>query len=185
MAWCRSRATHWKQTVFYLDDTLIVNPGDQIHVNLHSSPNDKNPRDLDIEIEYCLENSEGSWSGKQEFKLRWHIHINGLKRTCNSLEFNFSNQISPLMLSLHWPGYHHHDVVPPCMRHTMLTSLNTKFGWQCSCSVLIRSLIRSHMGRMSKEEKDNLPQNLGRCAKLHSKQFLRFYMRYMHAFCLL
>jgi type I protein arginine methyltransferase len=32
-----ARATHWKQTVFYLNDTLIVNPGDAITVDLSFS----------------------------------------------------------------------------------------------------------------------------------------------------
>ncbi|KAI8108625.1 hypothetical protein M9434_006648 [Picochlorum sp. BPE23] len=59
----RATSTHWKQTVFYLKDTLIVNPGDSIMVTLSSGPNQKNPRDLDINIEYQLSNGEGSWHG--------------------------------------------------------------------------------------------------------------------------
>lgn len=66
----RARSTHWKQTVFYLNDTLIVNPGDAIHVSLSSAPNASNPRDLDIDMEYQLSNAEGTWHGKQEYKLR-------------------------------------------------------------------------------------------------------------------
>ena len=66
----RARATHWKQTVFYLNDTLIVNPGDAITVDLSCSPNAKNPRDLDIDIEYKLDNADGTWNSKQEYKLR-------------------------------------------------------------------------------------------------------------------
>lgn len=66
----RARVTHWKQTVFYLNDTLRVNPGDSIVVNLACAPNAKNPRDLDIDIEYQLDNSEGAWHSKQEYKLR-------------------------------------------------------------------------------------------------------------------
>lgn len=66
----RARVTHWKQTVFYLKDTLIVNPGDSIAVELGCVPNAKNPRDLDIDIEYQLENAEGTWHSTQEYKLR-------------------------------------------------------------------------------------------------------------------
>lgn len=32
----RCRATHWKQTVFYLKDTLIVHQGEQITGERHS-----------------------------------------------------------------------------------------------------------------------------------------------------
>lgn len=67
---CRSRATHWKQTVFYLNDTLIVAPGNKVLVKLDCAPNAKNPRDLDINIEYSLTNNQGSWEGKQEYRLR-------------------------------------------------------------------------------------------------------------------
>ena len=42
--------THWKQTVFYLDECLMASKGTQIkgHIKVHH--NSKNPRDLDIDI---------------------------------------------------------------------------------------------------------------------------------------
>jgi len=42
--------THWKQTVFYLDECLMASKGTQIkgHIKVHH--NAKNPRDLDIDI---------------------------------------------------------------------------------------------------------------------------------------
>jgi len=45
-----SEYTHWKQTVFYLDEALMVSKGTQIkgHIKVHH--NKKNPRDLDIDI---------------------------------------------------------------------------------------------------------------------------------------
>jgi protein arginine N-methyltransferase 1 len=49
-----SKYTHWKQTVFYLKDILAVKPGDYITGTIGSKPNQKNPRDLDIEISYSL-----------------------------------------------------------------------------------------------------------------------------------
>ena len=44
--------THWKQTVFYLDEPLSVTKGDEIKGSLRCAPNGGNPRDLDIKIEF-------------------------------------------------------------------------------------------------------------------------------------
>lgn len=41
-----SRVTHWKQTVFYLEDTLTVCEGEEITGLIACKPNEKNPRDL-------------------------------------------------------------------------------------------------------------------------------------------
>lgn len=56
-----SKYTHWKQTIFYFPDSLPVSKGDIIFGNLSCKPNTKNPRDLDVEIDYTLENSAGSY----------------------------------------------------------------------------------------------------------------------------
>ena len=53
-----------------LPPALIINSGDSIAVELGCVPNAKNPRDLDIDIEYHLENAEGTWHSTQEYKLR-------------------------------------------------------------------------------------------------------------------
>ncbi|KDD77161.1 hypothetical protein H632_c6p5 [Helicosporidium sp. ATCC 50920] len=66
----RARSTHWKQTVFYLQDTLIGHPGDVVEGQLTCSPNAKNPRDLEISISYACENAEGKWDGSQSYKMR-------------------------------------------------------------------------------------------------------------------
>jgi len=50
----KSQYTHWKQTVFYLDDVLGVRQGDLISGTFAMKPSDKNPRDLDITISYAL-----------------------------------------------------------------------------------------------------------------------------------
>eukprot|EP00483_Globobulimina_turgida_P010866 UN10887 len=42
--------THWKQTVFYLDESLMVSKGTQIKGHIKVQHNSKNPRDLDVEI---------------------------------------------------------------------------------------------------------------------------------------
>lgn len=52
--------THWKQTVFYLDDYLTVKKGEELVGIFSMKPNAKNTRDLDfmIEIEFKGELSE-------------------------------------------------------------------------------------------------------------------------------
>lgn len=47
-----ARYTHWKQTVFYLDEVLMVTEGDEVRGILACRPNAKNPRDLDISVQY-------------------------------------------------------------------------------------------------------------------------------------
>ncbi|EFP00766.1 hypothetical protein GCK72_022012 [Caenorhabditis remanei] len=44
--------THWKQTVFYLKDALTVKTGELINGNFEMAPNQKNNRDLDINIKF-------------------------------------------------------------------------------------------------------------------------------------
>lgn len=46
------KPTHWKQTVFYTPSTITVNQDEVIEGALSCAPNAKNPRDLDITIEY-------------------------------------------------------------------------------------------------------------------------------------
>ncbi|KAK9474452.1 S-adenosyl-L-methionine-dependent methyltransferase [Dipodascopsis tothii] len=47
-----ARYTHWKQTVFYLRETLTMKVGEKITGTLVNKPNKQNPRDLDIHIAY-------------------------------------------------------------------------------------------------------------------------------------
>ncbi|RKU40398.1 type I protein arginine N-methyltransferase Rmt1 [Coniochaeta pulveracea] len=49
-----TKYTHWKQTVLYLKDVLTVEQGEKVQGSLSSKPNEKNPRDLDITVEYKL-----------------------------------------------------------------------------------------------------------------------------------
>lgn len=44
--------THWKQTVFYLEDDLECEKGDILEGTLVCAPNERNNRDLDIQINY-------------------------------------------------------------------------------------------------------------------------------------
>ena len=53
-----TKYTHWKQTVFYLREVLTVEQGEQIRGVLKNKPNEKNKRDLDIQISYELETED-------------------------------------------------------------------------------------------------------------------------------
>jgi len=48
----RDPYTHWKQTVFYMTDYLVVKKGEKINGTISVEPNQKNPRDLNIAIGY-------------------------------------------------------------------------------------------------------------------------------------
>jgi len=59
--------THWKQTVFYLDTPISLRANDKLGVHVKCSPNAKNPRDLDITIDYTPPTGK-PWS--QDYRLR-------------------------------------------------------------------------------------------------------------------
>ncbi|UKZ62387.1 uncharacterized protein TrAtP1_003636 [Trichoderma atroviride] len=66
-----TKYTHWKQTVFYIKDVLTTQDGEEIHCKLDVKPNNKNRRDLDIEIEYNFQTSDANRvaSGGSEYKM--------------------------------------------------------------------------------------------------------------------
>ncbi|KAJ2160270.1 Nuclear SAM-dependent mono-and asymmetric methyltransferase [Coemansia sp. RSA 552] len=64
-----SKYTHWKQTVFYTKNTMTVCKGDVIRGTVTCGPNDENPRDLDITIDYDLEGKEESVKDRMEFRM--------------------------------------------------------------------------------------------------------------------
>jgi type I protein arginine methyltransferase len=66
----KARTTHWKQTVFYLEDCLTVCAGEKITGTLSCKPNAKNPRDLDITIEYSFEGKHGEAHRVQHYRMR-------------------------------------------------------------------------------------------------------------------
>eukprot|EP00624_Nannochloropsis_granulata_P006026 evm.model.NODE_4365_length_7507_cov_22.568668.1 len=65
-----AKYTHWKQTVFYLSDTLTVCTGEEVKGTISSAPNDRNPRDLDIHIDLAFEGKHGKVKASQDFRLR-------------------------------------------------------------------------------------------------------------------
>lgn len=61
--------THWKQTVFYLRDALTIKNGEQIEGVLTCKPNEKNPRDLNIDISYDFKGEFMNSKDKLEYKM--------------------------------------------------------------------------------------------------------------------
>lgn len=66
----RSRATHWKQTVLYLEDVLTICEGEALVGSMTVAPNKKNPRDVDIKVKYSLNGRRCSVSRIQYYKMR-------------------------------------------------------------------------------------------------------------------
>ncbi|KAJ3341711.1 type I protein arginine N-methyltransferase Rmt1 [Gonapodya sp. JEL0774] len=61
--------THWKQTVFYLRDSLTIRQGEVIDGELECRPNAKNPRDLDFQMRLKFEGASGSVDEQYEYKM--------------------------------------------------------------------------------------------------------------------
>jgi protein arginine N-methyltransferase 1 len=54
----QNKYTHWKQTVFYLEDQVVVHNGDKLKGSITVARNDKNARDLDITLTTNLEGTK-------------------------------------------------------------------------------------------------------------------------------
>ncbi|CAI6008859.1 unnamed protein product [Closterium sp. NIES-65] len=66
----KSRGTHWKQTVLYLEDTLTMCEGEAVTGTMQVKPNEKNPRDLDISVTYKFDGRRGKASRTQHYRMR-------------------------------------------------------------------------------------------------------------------
>uniref|UniRef100_A0A1J3CBA1 Protein arginine N-methyltransferase 1.1 n=2 Tax=Noccaea caerulescens TaxID=107243 RepID=A0A1J3CBA1_NOCCA len=66
----KSRATHWKQTVMYLEDVLTICEGETITGSMSVSYNKKNPRDIDIKLNYSLDGQHSKVTRTQHYKMR-------------------------------------------------------------------------------------------------------------------
>lgn len=64
------KPTHWKQTVLYLDRPLPMEQGEIIEGILACRPNGKNPRDLDIAVEYGFEGRLAKMNNILRYRLR-------------------------------------------------------------------------------------------------------------------
>ena len=65
------RYTHWKQTIFYLPQTLTVCQGETIEGDISCKPNKKNPRDLDIGLTMTFHGKHSDVVGSHmDYRLR-------------------------------------------------------------------------------------------------------------------
>jgi protein arginine N-methyltransferase 1 len=62
--------THWKQTVFYFDEVLSVKEGEEIRGTIKCTPNDKNPRDLDFEMELAFNGEITQLQTSMKYRMR-------------------------------------------------------------------------------------------------------------------
>ncbi|CDW58810.1 protein arginine N methyltransferase PRMT1 [Trichuris trichiura] len=64
------RYTHWKQTVFYLEDSITIKRGEAVNGTMSVRPNEKNNRDLDFEMTVSF---KGDFCDLEE-KNAYHMH---------------------------------------------------------------------------------------------------------------
>jgi len=65
-----SQYTHWKQTVFYLEDVLSMKKGEEIRGEFNCKPNSKNFRELDITISYKFQGEYDTVQANHNYFLR-------------------------------------------------------------------------------------------------------------------
>jgi len=65
-----SKYTHWKQTVFYLEDVLAVSTNDVISGSMKASRNANHPREYDIQIQFDFDGAYGSLHVTHNYDLR-------------------------------------------------------------------------------------------------------------------
>jgi len=62
--------THWKQTVFYMQDVLSMKRGEEIRGEFSCKPGSKNPRDLELSISYRFQGEYDTCEGLQHYVLK-------------------------------------------------------------------------------------------------------------------
>jgi len=62
--------THWKQTVFYLEEYLTVKKGEELYGVFRMKPNTRNVRDLDFEIDIDFQGELCQISEKNKYRMR-------------------------------------------------------------------------------------------------------------------
>jgi protein arginine N-methyltransferase 1 len=62
--------THWKQTVFYFNECLTVNKGEELVGVFKCTPNSRNVRDLDFEIEFEFNGDLSQVREKNNYRMR-------------------------------------------------------------------------------------------------------------------
>ncbi|KAG7357320.1 50S ribosomal protein L11 methylase [Nitzschia inconspicua] len=64
------RYTHWKQTIFYLPESLVTCTGETIAGEIKCKPNKKNRRDLDISITLSVNGRHSKFTKQLNYRLR-------------------------------------------------------------------------------------------------------------------
>ena len=62
--------THWKQTVFYLDEYITAKKGEEIYGMFRMKPNSRNKRDLDFEIDVDFKGELCQLTEKNTYRMR-------------------------------------------------------------------------------------------------------------------
>ena len=62
--------THWKHTIFYLEDTLTICKGEKIDASLKCRPNTNNARDLDIDIKIQFHGNLSKMDWSSSYRMR-------------------------------------------------------------------------------------------------------------------
>lgn len=65
-----SKYTHWKQTIFYLRETIVICQGEHLAGKITCCPNKKNPRDLDIQLQIKFDGTHCKLNCSQSYRLR-------------------------------------------------------------------------------------------------------------------
>ena len=66
-----ARYTHWKQTIFYLTETLTICTGETVEGEITAKKNRKNSRDLDIQLAINFHGNHGKLTNHvTEYRLR-------------------------------------------------------------------------------------------------------------------
>lgn len=65
-----ARYTHWKQTVFYLKDSLTIKNNEMISGEFSLNQNKRNKRDLDIELKYQFEGELMASKDENHYRMR-------------------------------------------------------------------------------------------------------------------
>jgi protein arginine N-methyltransferase 1 len=66
----QSKYTHWKQTIFYLNESITVCDGEELVGRISCKPNEKNERDLDISLEIEFDGKHSKVDKTVEYRLR-------------------------------------------------------------------------------------------------------------------
>jgi protein arginine N-methyltransferase 1 len=64
------RYTHWKQTIFYLEDNLVICEGEELAGEISCKPNKSNPRDLDIGLSLNFSGQHSDVDKHMKYRLR-------------------------------------------------------------------------------------------------------------------